>query len=129
MAEPNVVILGGGPAGVGGAYALRRNHRARVTLVEAQSAVGGNAGSFEWGGQRLDFGSHRLHPACDPAILADIRRLLGEDLLDRPRHGRILLRGRWIHFPLQPLDLLLRMDRGFAVRAARDAVWRLLAQI
>lgn len=121
MAErPHVVILGGGPAGVGGAWALRRDDRARVTLVEQQEVVGGNAGSFAWEGLRLDYGSHRLHPASDPALLADIRRLLGGDLLDRPRHGRIRLRGRWIHFPLKPIDLLLRMDKGFAAGTLRD---------
>jgi protoporphyrinogen oxidase len=124
MAEPHVVILGGGPAGVGGAWALRRDRRARVTLVEAQEAVGGNAGSFTWQGQRLDYGSHRLHPATDPVILADVRRLLGDDLLDRPRHGRIRLRGRWIHFPLKPVDLLLRLDPAFAAGTLRDMVLR-----
>ncbi len=119
---PHVVILGGGPAGVGAAYQLRRLNRARVTLLEQQEVAGGNAGSFELEGLWVDYGSHRLHPACDPAILADIRRWLGNDLLDRPRHGRIRLRGRWIHFPLQPVDLALRLDPGFALGSLRDAI-------
>jgi protoporphyrinogen oxidase len=88
--------------------------------------VGGNAGSFEQAGQRLDYGSHRLHPACDPEVLADIRALLGEDLLDRPRHGRIRLRGRWIHFPLKPVDLLLRLDPRFAAGTLRDMALKAL---
>lgn len=120
MDTPHIVILGAGPAGVGAAYQLRRQKKARVTVIEQQAVVGGNAGSFEAGGQRLDYGSHRLHPACDPKILADIRELLGNDLLDRPRHGRIRLRGKWIHFPLAPLDLLLRLDRRFAISTLRD---------
>ncbi|MEJ7712626.1 MAG: FAD/NAD(P)-binding protein [Pyrinomonadaceae bacterium] len=53
--------------------------------------VGGNAGSFELSGLMVDYGSHRLHPACQPQIRDDIRDLLREDLLDRPRHGRIRL--------------------------------------
>src|SRR5688500_15763482 len=61
----------------------------RVTVLERNETVGGNAGSFEVGGCLVDYGSHRLHPACDPTVLADIRGLLGEDLLDRPRRGRI----------------------------------------
>lgn len=117
-----MVVLGGGPAGVGAAYRLRTLDRADVTVIERSDGVGGNAGSFEHRGHRLDFGSHRLHPTCDREILDDIRRLLGDDLLDRPRHGRIRLRGRWIHFPLRPLDLLLRLDRRFALGAAVDAV-------
>ena len=128
MADPHVVILGAGPAGGGAAYQLRRLGRARVTVLEQQPVVGGNAGSFEAGGQRLDYGSHRLHPACGPAILADIRRLLGDDLLDRPRHGRIHLRGKWIHFPLTPIDLLLRLDPRFGLSTARDAVRKLIGR-
>ncbi len=120
MAETRVVVLGGGPAGVGAARELARRGKARVTLLEGGSSFGGNAGSFEAFGQRLDFGSHRLHPACDPAILAELRALLGADLLDRPRHGRIRLLGKWIHFPLKPLDLLLRLDRSFALSTLRD---------
>ncbi len=125
---PRVVILGGGPAGVGAAWALRRDRRAEVTLLEQAPGFGGSAGSFAWEGQRLDFGSHRLHFASDPGILADIRRMLGDDLLERPRHGRILLRGRWIHFPLKPVDLFLRLDRGFALGALRDAATRAFAR-
>lgn len=124
MGEPRVVILGAGPAGVGAAWRLRETGRAAVTVVEQRDAVGGNAGSFEVEGQRVDYGSHRLHPACDAAILEDIRRLLPCELVTRPRHGRIRLLGRWIHFPLQPVDLALRLDPAFALGSLKDAVAR-----
>jgi protoporphyrinogen oxidase len=117
-------VLGGGPAGLGAAWKLRADRKAAVTLIEQNTRVGGNSGSFEIDGQRVDFGSHRLHPACDADVLADIRMMLGDDLLDRPRHGRIQLRNRWIHFPLKPLDLLLHLDRGFAAGTLRDMVHR-----
>ncbi|MEO8295414.1 MAG: FAD-dependent oxidoreductase [Gemmatimonadota bacterium] len=126
MSEPRIVILGAGPAGVGAAYQLRRQKRAQVTVIEQNPVVGGNAGSFEAGGQRLDYGSHRLHPACEPNLLADIRSLLGDDLLDRPRHGRIHLRGKLVHFPLKPVDLLLRLDKGFAAGTMKDMVSKTL---
>jgi protoporphyrinogen oxidase len=117
---PRVVILGGGPAGVGAARELRRLGKAEVVLLERNAHFGGNAGSFEAAGQRLDFGSHRLHPATDARILADVRELLGDELLDRPRHGRIRLLGKWIHFPLKPVDLFLRLDKSFALGSTRD---------
>jgi protoporphyrinogen oxidase len=123
---PHVVILGAGPAGVGAAYRLRRRGQARVTVLEARDTVGGNAGSFELDGVHCDFGSHRLHPVVPPDILADLRDLLGEDLMLRVRHGRILLRGRWIHFPLKPLDLLLRLPKGFAYGVLKDLLSKLL---
>ncbi|MDH3733033.1 MAG: FAD-dependent oxidoreductase [Gemmatimonadota bacterium] len=117
-----VAILGGGPAGVGAAHRLRVTGRGEADVFEANDYVGGNAASFELEGQFVDFGSHRLHPACDPKILSDIEGLLGSELLRRPRHGRIRLRGKWIHFPLKPVDLLLRLDPGFATGAMLDTV-------
>ena len=117
---PHVVVLGAGPAGVGAACELTRSGRARVTVLEQRDTVGGNAGSFQLDGIWVDYGSHRLHPACDPEILGNLRELLGEELLDRPRHGRIRLQGRWIHFPLKPADLALRMPKRFAFGVARD---------
>ncbi|MFN8574377.1 MAG: FAD-dependent oxidoreductase [Gemmatimonadaceae bacterium] len=126
MRESHVVVLGGGPAGCGAAYQLRRTKKARVTLLERSTALGGNAGSFYWGNQWLDYGSHRLHHAVDPEILVDIKQMLGEDFRDRVRHGRIRLRGKWLHFPIQTLDLLKRLDKGFAFGMARDMVMRKL---
>jgi protoporphyrinogen oxidase len=118
--RPRVIVLGAGPAGLGAAYALARRGLASVTVLERGQAVGGNAGSFEIAGLRVDYGSHRLHPACDPGVLEDIQKLLGNDLLDRPRHGRIRLLGRWIHFPLKPLDLALRLPPSFSLGFASD---------
>ncbi|MEO6445456.1 MAG: FAD-dependent oxidoreductase [Gemmatimonadaceae bacterium] len=125
---PHVVVLGGGPAGCGGAFQLRRSEKATVTLLEKQEVVGGNAGSFQWGGQWLDFGSHRLHHTVAPEILADIKEMLGDDFGDFSRHGRIRLRGKWLHFPIQTTDLLKRLDKRFALGMARDMVMTKLAK-
>lgn len=115
-----MLILGAGPAGVGAAYQLARRGIAHATVLEQSDTVGGNAGSFQVDGIWADYGSHRLHPSCDPEILADLQDLLGGDLASRPRHGRIRLRGKWIHFPLKPLDLALHLPPQFAFGVARD---------
>ena len=119
-----VVILGAGPAGVGLALQLARRGTFEVTVIERNASVGGNAGSFEIDGLRVDFGSHRLHPSCPPEVMADIRRLLGTDLLDRPRHGRIRLSGRWVHFPLKPFDLARSLPASFATGVLRDTLFK-----
>jgi len=118
--SPGVVVLGAGPAGLGAALQLARRKIAPVTVLEQAHAVGGLAGSFLLEGIRVDYGSHRLHPACDPSILRDLRELLGGDLLLRPRRGRIRLHGRWIRFPLSPLDLLAHLPPSFSIGAAWD---------
>ena len=120
-----VTVLGGGPAGVATALELAESG-VGVTLIEQQDHVGGNAASFDISGIQVDYGSHRLHPASDPQVLERIRCVLGDDLLTRPRHGRIQLKGRWIHFPLRPLDLLLRMHPLFAMGVGLDVLRKAL---
>jgi len=115
------VVVGAGPAGLVAALgAARSGHE--VVVVEAADHVGGMAASIEVAGQRVDFGSHRLHPAIDAEHLALLRGLLGDDLQVRPRHGRIDLAGRWLAFPLRPVDLVRRLPPSFAAGAARDAL-------
>ena len=121
MTRPRIAVLGGGPAGLGAAWRLSMEGKASVDLFEAGVRLGGNAGSFEADGVHCDFGSHRLHPASDPPILADIKRLLGDDLLLRPRHGRIRLKDSWIHFPLKPVDLATRLPPLFSAALFIDA--------
>jgi protoporphyrinogen oxidase len=128
IGKGNFVILGAGPAGLGAAYLLRKHGRGEVAVVERGPQVGGLAGSFMLADLPVDFGSHRLHPSCEPRVMNDIRALLGDDLLDRPRHGRIRLRGKWIHFPLKPLDLALHLPWSFAWGAALDSAAKTLGR-
>jgi len=117
----DVVVLGGGPAGVAAAWwAARRG--CSVVLLERSARVGGLAGSFEVAGQRVDLGSHRLHPDIDAGILAVLTDLLGSDLQLRRRNGRIRLGGAWLKFPLSPTDLLRNAPRGLALGFGRDLI-------
>ena len=121
-----ILILGAGPAGLGAAWRLGQRGSFNVQVVEQRGSVGGNAGTFTCASIPVDYGSHRLHPACDPVILDDLRSLLGSDLLKRPRHGRIRLRNRWIHFPLRAFDLMTHLPPTFALGVFRDAAAKLL---
>jgi protoporphyrinogen oxidase len=123
---PTVAILGAGPAGLGAALRLARDKSARAVVIEARDTVGGNAGSFELAGVHCDYGSHRLHPVVEPRVMEDIKAAVGDDLLWRPRHGRIRLQGKWIHFPLKPLDLLAHLPPSFQLALARDMASKIL---
>ena len=123
----SVTVLGAGPAGLGAAYALAQRG-INVVVLEQLERVGGNAGSFELAGTRVDFGSHRFHPAADAAVLAIVRGLLGDDLLERPRHGRIRLMGRWLHFPLKAQNLLFNAPPRFAFGVAKDLLSKALPE-
>ena len=115
----DVAVIGAGPAGLVAALRLAQAGR-RVVVLEQADRVGGMAGSFEVGGVRVDFGSHRLHPAVDAEHLALLRHLLGDQLQTRPRLGRIWLAGRWLAFPLRSMDLVRHLPPAFALGAARD---------
>lgn len=117
--KPRITILGAGPAGIAAAYALSKG-KAEVEVLERAPVAGGNSTSFQIDGIWCDYGSHRFHPVADENVLADVKALLGNDLLLQPRHGRIRLGGRWIHFPLKLQDALLKLPPAFAASLIGD---------
>lgn len=120
--EPaNVLVIGAGPTGLAAAWDLAAAGHP-VSVIERAPFPGGMSASIDVGGQRVDFGSHRLHGRADPELLAVLRSLLGDDLQTRQRNGRIRLEGRWVGFPLRIGDLVRHLPRRFAAGAAVDAL-------
>ena len=64
---PHVVVLGAGPAGVGAAYELTRNGRARVTVIEQRDTVGGMPAAFNW----MEFGWTTVATASTPLVIRE----------------------------------------------------------
>ena len=126
MMKSQIAILGAGPAGLAlGMKLLRRSDlHSDVVIIDLKPCVGGLAASFERDGLYFDHGSHRLHPATSAEVLTDIRALLGPDLLERPRNGRISLLGRLVKFPLNPVDLALHLPFSFMSGFTWDMVSR-----
>ncbi|MGV6847890.1 MAG: protoporphyrinogen/coproporphyrinogen oxidase [Marinibacterium sp.] len=118
-----LTVLGAGPAGIAAAYALTKSAGREVNVIERAPVVGGNSASFQIDDIWCDFGSHRFHPVADPNVLADVKSLLGDDLLLQPRHGRIRLGGRWIHFPLKMSDAILNLPPSFAASLIGDSAF------
>jgi protoporphyrinogen oxidase len=97
-AEPPVLVLGAGPAGLAAALELTRRGRA-VVVVEREGAVGGLARTVVKDGYRFDIGGHRFYTRIGEvqALWEDV---LGAELLLRPRRSRILYHGHFYDYPL-----------------------------
>ena len=58
----NIIIIGGGPAGLTAAYELLKNgsDKYNVTILEASGTLGGISRTVRHGGSRMDIGGHRF---------------------------------------------------------------------
>jgi protoporphyrinogen oxidase len=100
--DQQVVIIGGGPAGLTAAYELTRHGR-RPVVLEALSRVGGLARTEEYKGFAFDLGGHRFFTKVGE--VEDLwHEILGTDLLHRPRLSRLYYRRRFFDYPLKPLN-------------------------
>ncbi|MEK7738047.1 MAG: FAD-dependent oxidoreductase, partial [Pseudomonadota bacterium] len=98
------VILGGGLAGLTAGRALTQAGH-RVRLLEGGNSVGGLARTVVRNGFRFDLGGHRFF-TLDKQVERFVHELLGDELVMVPRTSRIYLRGKWIAYPLRPLNAL-----------------------
>ncbi|GIW87539.1 MAG: hypothetical protein KatS3mg108_1863 [Isosphaeraceae bacterium] len=115
VASHDILILGAGPAGLTAAYELTRHGRPCAILEADPHTVGGISRTETYKGYRFDIGGHRFFSKSD-----EINRLwseiLGEDFLIRPRLSRIYYDRKFFHYPLRPLDALLKLG---PIRSAR----------
>jgi len=105
MSRPPVIILGAGCAGLSAAWRLRSKGR-EVLLVEAEGHAGGLAGGIRIEGNTYEYGPHIFH-TTDPEILADIKSIMGAELLPYHRTIQIKFLGNYFQFPLSMKDVLL----------------------
>ena len=106
-------MLGAGPAGLTAAYLLSKQHY-DVTVLEADSAVGGISRTARYKDFRFDIGGHRFFTK-----ISEVQELweewLGEELLRVPRLSRIHYNGRFFDYPLRATNALAGLGAASAV--------------
>ena len=100
----DVVILGAGPAGLTAAYELSAKGFSCVVL-ERDSVVGGLAKTVDYKGYLFDLGGHRFYTKVG-LVERLWHEVLGSDFLARPRLSRIYYRGKFFHYPLDPMNVV-----------------------
>ena len=113
-----IIILGGGVAGLAVGYYARRAG-IPFSLFEKSGRIGGNCITLRHGDFLFDSGAHRIHNS-NLQISEDISDLLGKDLMRVEAPSKIFHRGRFIDFPLSPLNLFANLGFVQSLRAVQD---------
>ena len=95
-----VVVIGAGPAGLTAALELVERGRS-VTVLEADSVVGGISRTVVADGWRFDIGGHRFFTKV-PAVKQRWHQILSDDdFLTRVRLSRIFYNRKFFDYPLK----------------------------
>ena len=102
-----VAVIGAGPAGL--TAALESTHQGLQTVVFERSAhLGGLARTEEYKGNYFDIGGHRFYTKL-PEIQELWEEILGDDFRKVRRLSRIYYGGRFLKYPLEPVNALLNL--------------------
>ena len=114
--QPDVVVIGAGPAGLTAAYMLTKRGVA-PTVLEADNVVGGISKTAVRDGWRFDIGGHRFFTKVKAVDDLWFEILGKDDFLRRPRMSRIYYRKKFYDYPIVAKNALdePRTDRGGAL--------------
>ncbi len=118
-----VVVIGAGPAGLTAARELVSVGDAQVTILEADSVVGGISRTVERDGWRFDIGGHRFFTKVRRVETFWHDVLPAEDILLRPRMSRIYYGGKFYDYPIKLGNALANLGPVEAVRCALSFLW------
>jgi protoporphyrinogen oxidase len=117
---PGTAILGGGMAGLAAGYYASKSSLP-FHLYERSARIGGTAVTYANGDFLYDSGAHRFH-ANDDQTTEEMFRLLGDELLTVSAPSQICHEGKFIDFPLSPLNLI----SALGMSASSAAAWSFL---
>ena len=113
-----VVVLGGGPAGLGAAYLLAKAGTP-VLLLEKEPRVGGMGASIKVKDYIADYGPHTFH-LKDSVVTRLFEELVGPNVNKVARNAKIWLHGKTMPFPLRMSDALTKLSPWLSFRIVSD---------
>lgn len=106
--KAQVIIIGGGPAGLSAAYELAKNNVKSLLFEKDPKYVGGLAKTIRYKRFRFDLGGHRFF-SNNKDIEALWSEILGKDFSVKKRLSRIYYNKKFYHYPLKPFDALSKL--------------------
>lgn len=110
----HVIVLGAGITGLSAAWRLTDNG-IDVDILEAESVVGGLAGTVRKNGCSLDFGPHSFFSE-DQQIIDAVLGLFDNKLKPQTRKVKFYYQGSYMDYPLTHKSILLQMNPYFGMR-------------
>ena len=105
--EKQVVIIGGGPAGLTAAYELSKVG-VESTIIEQCETIGGLSRTVNYKDYYFDIGGHRFFTKVE--LVENMwKEVLGADFLFRNRLSRIYYNKKFFYYPLRPVNALLSL--------------------
>jgi len=95
----DVIILGGGPAGLAAGYVLTEADMSAL-VIEKSSTVGGLAKTMEHDGFRFDLGGHRFI-TDNKELEWTVRKILNDEIMVVSRSSKILLNNKYYDYPIK----------------------------
>ncbi len=122
----NVVVLGGGPAGLAAAHVLSAAG-VRVTVLERNNYVGGLATTFKHKGYKFDLGGHRWFTKNED-LNNWFRHLMQGELVLVNRISRIYHDGKYFSYPIRLKEILTQSHPLTIASIAASFIWSSLKQ-
>jgi protoporphyrinogen oxidase len=120
--QPDVLIIGAGPAGLTAAYMLAKRG-CTSTVLESDTVVGGISRTAQRDGWRFDIGGHRFFTKVKQVEDVWFEILGPDDFLQRPRLSRVYYRGKFFDYPISAMNALRTLGFVEAVRCAGSYAW------
>ena len=94
----NIGILGGGLAGLTVGSAIKIHD---CEVLEAAPVVGGHCRSLVEDGYTFDLGGPHIIYSKNAEVLAFMREMLGDNIVEKRRENRVWFKGRYVKYPFE----------------------------
>ncbi|MCK5039692.1 MAG: NAD(P)-binding protein [Candidatus Aenigmarchaeota archaeon] len=117
----DVLILGGGPAGMASAFELHKANKS-FDLIEKNTKIGGLAKTFQYGEFRTDIGPHRFF-SQNQYLYDLIEDLIGKRWIKVNRLTRFYINNKFYNYPIELKTALYNVGIYKAFRIISDYLY------